>query len=135
MRRRVALKVPHPERLAHPEVALKYLEEARTLALLDHPGIVPIYDIGRTSDGHCFLVRANETRRVRCQGEELSLAEVHRRLQTSGVFRRSREVTYRGQQAVQRVAEATVVLDRPAWRHRRRGQRVCNERVPGEPIR
>ncbi len=56
LRRRVALKVPHRDRLARPEAAAKYLEEARALALLDHPGIVPIYDIGRTGDGLCFLV-------------------------------------------------------------------------------
>src|SRR6266849_7409567 len=45
-----------------------------------------------------------------------------------------REVTYQGHKAVQHVAEAEVVLDRPAWRHRRRGGRVVNERVPGPPI-
>jgi len=35
---------------------------------------------------------------------------------------------------VQHVAEAEVVLDRPAWRHRRRGRRTVNERLPGPPI-
>src|SRR5262249_13137854 len=33
-----------------------YLAEARTLASLDHPGIVPVYDVGRTADGLCYLV-------------------------------------------------------------------------------
>jgi hypothetical protein len=80
--------------------------------------------------GQHFLVRAKGSRKVRWQGEERSLADVAGRL----TFRRCREVTYRGQRAIQRVAEAEVVLDRPAWRKRRRGRRVINERVPGPPI-
>jgi hypothetical protein len=80
--------------------------------------------------GQRFLVRANGTRKVRWQGQEVSLADLAGRLS----FRRCREVTYKGRQAVQHVAEAEVVLDRPAWRHRRRGRRVINERVPGPPI-
>ena len=81
--------------------------------------------------GRHFLVRAKGGRKVRWRGQELSLADVAGRLP----LRRCREVTYRGQTAVQRVAEAEVVLDRPAWRHRRRGGQVVNERVPGPPLR
>jgi hypothetical protein len=80
--------------------------------------------------GQHFLVRAKGTRKVRWQGEEVSLANLAGRLS----LRRCREVTYKGHQAVQHVAEAEVVLDRPAWRHRRRGGRLINERVPGPPI-
>ena len=80
--------------------------------------------------GRHFLVRAKGGRKVRWQGDEVSLAHLAGRL----AFRRCREVTYQGHRAVQHVAEAEVVLDRPAWRHRRRGGRVINERVPGPPI-
>jgi hypothetical protein len=80
--------------------------------------------------GHHFLVRAKGSRTVRWQGEECSLAQLAGRLS----LRRCRAVTYQGHQAVQHVAEAEVVLDRPAWRKRRRGGRVMNERVPGPPI-
>jgi hypothetical protein len=80
--------------------------------------------------GQHFLVRANGTRKVRWQGEEVSLAQLAARLP----LRRCREVTYKGHRAVQHVADAEVVLDRPAWRHRWRGGRVINERVPGPPI-
>jgi IS4 transposase len=70
------------------------------------------------------------TRKVRWQDAERSLAELAGRW----TFRRCREVTYRGQTAVQHVAQADLVLDRPAWRKHRRGGRTINERVPGSPI-
>ena len=54
--RHVAVKVPNPERVAHPEDIEAYLAEARTLASLDHPHIVPVYDVGRTDDGLCYVV-------------------------------------------------------------------------------
>ena len=31
-----------------------YLDEARMLARLSHPNIVPVYDVGRTDDGRCL---------------------------------------------------------------------------------
>jgi hypothetical protein len=82
------------------------------------------------ADGRCFLVRADGTRKVRWQGQEGSLAEWAGRL----AFRRCREVSYHGHSAVQHVAEAEVVLNRPAWRKRQRGGRLVNERVPGPPL-
>ena len=54
--RPVAIKVPNPERVAGPEDVEAYLAEARTLARLDHPHIVPVYDVGRTDDGLCYVV-------------------------------------------------------------------------------
>jgi serine/threonine protein kinase/formylglycine-generating enzyme required for sulfatase activity len=54
--RDVAIKVPHPHRLASPEAAAAYLSEARILAGLDHPHIVPVYDVGRGDDGRPFVV-------------------------------------------------------------------------------
>jgi len=75
----------------------------------------------------CFLVRAGEGRYVRWQDEELTLAQIQQQLQAQGAFCRSREVTYRGQMAVQHIAETAVTLDRPAWQPRK-------QRLPGEPI-
>ena len=54
--RPVAIKVPNPERIAHPEDVEAFLAEARILARLDHPNIVPVHDVGRTEDGLCFVV-------------------------------------------------------------------------------
>jgi formylglycine-generating enzyme required for sulfatase activity len=56
LRRDVAIKVPHRHRVASIHDAEVYLAEARVLAGLDHPGIVPIYDFGRTEDGLCYIV-------------------------------------------------------------------------------
>jgi len=54
--RSVAIKVPRPERVSRPEDIEAYLNEARIVASLDHPHIVPVYDVGRTEDGLCFVV-------------------------------------------------------------------------------
>jgi serine/threonine protein kinase/formylglycine-generating enzyme required for sulfatase activity len=54
--RLVAIKVPHPQRISQPEDVQAFLTEARILARLDHPNIVPVYDVGRTDDGLCFVV-------------------------------------------------------------------------------
>jgi serine/threonine protein kinase/tetratricopeptide (TPR) repeat protein len=56
LQREVAIKVPRPDRLAAPHVGDTFLAEARILAGLDHPGIVPVYDAGRSAEGLCYLV-------------------------------------------------------------------------------
>jgi serine/threonine protein kinase len=56
LQRPVAIKVPHPERVQRPEEAQAYLLEARTVANLDHPNLVPVYDVGSTGDCPCFIV-------------------------------------------------------------------------------
>ena len=56
LNRPVAIKVPHSYRVAEPRDVEAYLDEARVLASLDHPGIVPGFDVGRTDDGMCYVV-------------------------------------------------------------------------------
>ena len=56
LQRYVAIKVPTPERLRSSEDAETYLSEARTLASLDHPHIVPVHDVGRADDGSVYIV-------------------------------------------------------------------------------
>jgi hypothetical protein len=86
------------------------------------------------ADGHTFLVRADGDRLVRWQEEELSVQALSQRLHARGLFQRSRPVTYKGQTAVQSVAEANVVLERPAWRCRKKKGRTVKERLYGEAI-
>jgi serine/threonine protein kinase len=56
LQRLVALKVPHHHLVARPEDAQLYLNEARTVAALDHPHIVPIYDVGSNEEYPVFIV-------------------------------------------------------------------------------
>ncbi len=56
LNRRVAMKVPHAKLISKPEDAEAYLAEARTVANLDHPGIVPVHDVGSTEDCPCYVV-------------------------------------------------------------------------------
>jgi serine/threonine protein kinase len=53
--RDVALKVLRPD-LAGAEVAARLEREARILARLEHPGIVPVHDAGTLADGRGFYV-------------------------------------------------------------------------------
>ncbi len=67
LRRRVAMKVLHfqlarpdgasPDlaRDANRELAERFVEEAQTTAQLQHPGIVPVYEIGLTGQGRLFF--------------------------------------------------------------------------------
>ena len=67
--RPVAIKVPNPERIADPEDVEAYLNEARILARLDHPNIVPVYRRG--SHGRRTLLRGLEAhRRQRSGGQD-----------------------------------------------------------------
>src|SRR6516225_3399444 len=54
--RKVAIKVPHRKLVDRPEDAEAYLTEASTVANLDHPHIVPVFDVGSTEQFPCFVV-------------------------------------------------------------------------------
>ncbi|MFN0019362.1 MAG: protein kinase domain-containing protein [Pirellulaceae bacterium] len=56
LQRQVAIKVLFPSRLPGIADGEAWLTEARALAALDHPHIVPIFDVGRTEDGSVFAV-------------------------------------------------------------------------------
>lgn len=50
--RAVAVKLPKPGRLVSAE---RFVAEARRVAGLKHPGVVPVFDVGRDGDS-CFIV-------------------------------------------------------------------------------
>jgi serine/threonine protein kinase/formylglycine-generating enzyme required for sulfatase activity len=66
--RSVAIKVLHRRHLSDQGPIDAYLAEARIVAALDHPAIVPVYDVGRTPEGVCYvvskLIKGNDLRGV-----------------------------------------------------------------------
>jgi eukaryotic-like serine/threonine-protein kinase len=54
--RKVALKVISPQLAADPEFRTRFDREARAAALINHPGIVDVLDMGETDQGAPFIV-------------------------------------------------------------------------------
>ncbi len=54
--RDVAIKIPHRDRVDGAEAINDFITEARVIARLDHPNIVPVFDVGRTAEGDCYVV-------------------------------------------------------------------------------
>lgn len=46
LERRVALKILPPELTAHPDRLKRFIQEAKTAASLNHPNLVPVYEVG-----------------------------------------------------------------------------------------
>ena len=68
--RRVALKLPRPEVLVTPDVRRRFLREAEAASRLDHPHIVPVFEVGEEGP-ICYIASAY------CEG--LTLAQWLRR--------------------------------------------------------
>ena len=51
----VALKVLHQGQMTTPATVIRFLQESRIHAHLTHPGIPPVYDVGRLADGRAYL--------------------------------------------------------------------------------
>ena len=56
LQRRVAIKVPKPQFVQRPEDRELYLKEARTVAGLEHPNIVPVLEVGSTPEFPIYIV-------------------------------------------------------------------------------
>lgn len=55
LHRNVAIKIPRPDRISTPNKIEQFIQEARRVAQLKHPGNVPIYDVGRDEE-RCYIV-------------------------------------------------------------------------------
>ncbi|MFO0577733.1 MAG: protein kinase [Polyangia bacterium] len=70
--RRVALKVLHPELTRNKDIANRFINEARAVNRVSHPGIVQVFDYGQPPDGPAYIVMEY------LEGERLSERMVHR---------------------------------------------------------
>lgn len=80
LQRRVALKVLATE-LASPETAERLRREARTIAQLEHPGVVPVHDVGVLEDGRAWYA-------MKLVRGEMLRAEGHSRTELLRLFLR-----------------------------------------------
>jgi serine/threonine-protein kinase len=90
LRRDVALKELRPERGRDADLEARFLAEAQVTGQLEHPGIVPVYELARRPDGQPLFytmrfvrgrtfaeaIRAYHTRRAAAQAGPLELREL-----------------------------------------------------------
>jgi serine/threonine-protein kinase len=55
LNRVVAMKILHAELESHEPTVARFVEEAQATAQLEHPGIVPVHELGRLSDGRLYF--------------------------------------------------------------------------------
>ena len=77
--RQVAIKVLLDEMCRQPEVVERFMNEARALGRINHPGVVEIFDVGRLPGGRVCLVmellRGEPLSRMVARRGRLSVAE------------------------------------------------------------
>ena len=76
--RDVAIKVLHRKFSHNPKIRKRFLLEARTIAALDHPAIVPVFDAGQDDEFTYLVMRLMEggTLHERIEKGALSLEEI-----------------------------------------------------------
>jgi len=84
LRRQIALKQMLPGALADPLRRVRFVEEAQVTGQLEHPNIVPVYELGKDSSGNGYYtmewVRGRSLKRIlaamKAGNEEHSLGEL-----------------------------------------------------------
>ena len=92
LQREVAVKIMHSQFARRPDFQERFLQEARTAARLDHPGIVKVFDFGQDS-GYLFIVmeflRGDNLRKLletlRASGSWIALGEALEVIQQAGL--------------------------------------------------
>ncbi len=71
--RTLAMKIASPGVMASPGQLARFFEEAQVSAQLQHPGIIPVHELGKLADGRFFFTMAE----VRGRTLEEVVSEVH----------------------------------------------------------
>ena len=96
--RPVAIKVMERDALLDETSKQRFENEARTIAKLTHPGIVHIYEVGRTGDGQLYYSMsylANGDLSQRKLGDEAQIIEVLRALLAALDYAHARGIVHR----------------------------------------
>src|SRR5262245_48358939 len=56
IQRRAAIKVLHAGIAGDPQVAARFFNEARAVNIINHPGIVNVFEFGHLPDGTAYIV-------------------------------------------------------------------------------
>src|SRR6266542_698096 len=83
--KRAAVKVLHAELSQNEEIASRFLNEAKAVNIIQHPGIVTIYDYGRLPTGAAFIIMEF------LEGESLT-RRMQQRVPTSEILRICRQI-------------------------------------------
>ena len=97
LKRRVAMKLIH-ESLPGPAVRRRFVEEAQIAGQLDHPNIVPVYELGQTDSGRSYFTMKEVRGR--------SLADILDSLESGDEKTRTAFTLTRILQTMQKVCEA-----------------------------
>ena len=81
--RDVAVKLLHDDYLGNPDVLQRFVEEAQIGGQLQHPGIVPVYDLGLQKDRPFFSMKHRSTMTWRPCGRPTTATPHRSRFPTS----------------------------------------------------
>lgn len=56
LQRPVAIKIPHPHLMTDPDFLSRFRHEAHAAAMVSHPNLVDIYDVGQDGDRHYIVM-------------------------------------------------------------------------------
>lgn len=74
LNRTMAIKIINPWFLEEPDKVIRFIEEAQATAQLQHPGIIPVHEIGRLPDGRLYYTMQE----VRGRTMQDVIEEVHK---------------------------------------------------------
>jgi serine/threonine-protein kinase len=100
LEREVAIKILHKELLEDIQVRERFEREARIIAKLEHPAIVPVYEVGRDNEQLFFVMRymsgGSLAERTQNRSQSLSvIAHIIQRVATALDYAHTRGVVHR----------------------------------------